>query len=130
MPKSGGDPMSVIREQTEGAREGAIGNLDGGGYGDGQELLEPARLGGHVLAGQHTDEQTVHGRSGGGQAAAGTTLLVASHVMDEAERCDELLLILHGRLLARGSANEVRERAGVPDLESAFLELGAAEPAP
>ena len=35
MPKSGGDPMSVIREQTEGAREGAIGNLDGGGYGDG-----------------------------------------------------------------------------------------------
>ena len=62
-------------------------------------------------------------------AAAGATLLVASHVMDEAERCDELLLILRGRLLARGSASEIRERAGVPDLESAFLTLGAQEPA-
>jgi ABC-2 type transport system ATP-binding protein len=61
-------------------------------------------------------------------AAAGTTLLVASHVMDEAERCDELLLILRGRLLARGSANQVRERAGVPDLEGAFLKLGAEGP--
>ena len=61
-------------------------------------------------------------------AAAGTTLLVASHVMDEAERCDELLLILHGRLLARGSAAAIRERAGVPDLEGAFLKLGATEP--
>jgi ABC-2 type transport system ATP-binding protein len=61
-------------------------------------------------------------------AAAGTTLLVASHVMDEAERCDELLLILRGRLLARGSASEVRERAGVPDLEGAFLRLGAEGP--
>ena len=36
-------------------------------------------------------------------SAAGTTLLVASHVMDEAERCDELLLILRGRLLARAA---------------------------
>lgn len=61
-------------------------------------------------------------------AAAGTTLLVASHVMDEAERCDELLLILRGRLLARGSASEVRERAGVRDLEGAFLKLGVEEP--
>jgi ABC-2 type transport system ATP-binding protein len=61
-------------------------------------------------------------------AAAGTTLLVASHVMDEAERCDELLLILHGRLLARGSAAQIRERAGAPDLEGAFLKLGAEEP--
>src|SRR5262245_32579429 len=61
-------------------------------------------------------------------AGAGATLLVASHVMDEAGRCDELLLILHGRLLARGSAAEIRERAGVPDLETAFLTLGS-EPA-
>jgi len=61
-------------------------------------------------------------------AAGGTTLLVASHVMDEAERCDELLLILHGRLLARGSAQEIRERAGVPDLEGAFLKLGTEGP--
>jgi ABC-2 type transport system ATP-binding protein len=57
-------------------------------------------------------------------AGGGATLLVASHVMDEAERCDELLLVLHGRLLARGSAAYIRDRAGVPDLESAFLTLG------
>jgi ABC-2 type transport system ATP-binding protein len=63
-------------------------------------------------------------------AAAGTTLLVASHVMDEADRCDELLLILHGRLLARGSSAEIRGQAGVPDLEGAFLRLGAEGPPP
>ena len=57
-------------------------------------------------------------------AAAGTTLLVASHVMDEADRCDELVLILHGRLLARGSGEEIRRQAGVTELESAFLRLG------
>jgi ABC-2 type transport system ATP-binding protein len=57
-------------------------------------------------------------------AKAGTTLLVASHVMDEADRCDELLLILHGRLLARGSGTHIREQAGVADLEGAFLKLG------
>jgi ABC-2 type transport system ATP-binding protein len=60
-------------------------------------------------------------------AAAGTTLLVASHVMDEAERCDELLLILRGKLLARGSAAAIREQAGSRDLEGAFLRLGATE---
>lgn len=61
-------------------------------------------------------------------AAGGTTLLVSSHVMDEADRCDELLLILHGRLLAQGSTAAVKAQAGVDDLEQAFLRLGAAEP--
>ena len=60
-------------------------------------------------------------------AASGTTLLVASHVMDEAERCDELLLILRGRLLAQGSSTSIREQAGTPDLEGAFLRLGTTE---
>ncbi|HEX5147754.1 MAG TPA: heme ABC exporter ATP-binding protein CcmA [Candidatus Limnocylindrales bacterium] len=60
-------------------------------------------------------------------AAGGTTLLVTSHVMDEADRCDELLLILHGRLLAQGSSSEVMARAGASDLEQAFLRLGDAE---
>jgi ABC-2 type transport system ATP-binding protein len=60
-------------------------------------------------------------------AASGVTLLVASHVMDEADRCDELLLILHGRLLARGNGEEIRRRAGVTDLEGAFLRLGEVE---
>jgi ABC-2 type transport system ATP-binding protein len=62
-------------------------------------------------------------------ASGGATLLVASHVMDEADRCDELLLILHGRLLARGSGAEIRKQAGVADLEGAFLRLGDEGPA-
>jgi ABC-2 type transport system ATP-binding protein len=60
-------------------------------------------------------------------AAAGSTLLVSSHVMDEADRCDELLLILHGRLLARGSGASIRAEAAVGDLEEAFLRLGETE---
>ncbi len=56
-------------------------------------------------------------------AAGGTTILVSSHIMDEAERCDTLGLILRGRLLAEGSAGEIRERAGTEDLEGAFLTL-------
>ena len=57
----------------------------------------------------------------------GATLVVSSHVMDEADRCDELLLMLHGNLLARGSGPELRERAGVTDMEAAFLRLGGDE---
>jgi ABC-2 type transport system ATP-binding protein len=57
-------------------------------------------------------------------ASSGTTLLVSSHVTDEADRCDELLLLLHGRLVARGSGAEIRQRAGTQDLEDAFLRLG------
>jgi ABC-2 type transport system ATP-binding protein len=61
-------------------------------------------------------------------AADGTTILVSSHVMDEADRCDELLLILHGKLLARGSGAEIRQQAGVQTMEDAFLKLGGTEP--
>jgi ABC-2 type transport system ATP-binding protein len=64
-------------------------------------------------------------------ASDGTTLLVASHVMDEADRCDELLMVLHGRLLARGGPDAIRREAGVDSLEAAFLALdgdGAAKP--
>lgn len=56
-----------------------------------------------------------------GLADAGRTLLVSSHVMDEAERCDELLFIRAGRVVATGSAAELRRRAGTQDLEAAFL---------
>jgi ABC-2 type transport system ATP-binding protein len=56
-------------------------------------------------------------------AAAGTTLLVSSHVMDEAERCDELLLMRDGRLLATESPGQLRARTGKEDLEEAFLAL-------
>jgi ABC-2 type transport system ATP-binding protein len=56
-------------------------------------------------------------------AAAGTTILVASHVMDEADRCDELVFMRDGRVIGQGSGAEIRERARTSDLEAAFLVL-------
>jgi ABC-2 type transport system ATP-binding protein len=56
-------------------------------------------------------------------AAAGTTLLVSSHVMDEAAHCDRLLLIRDGRLVADDTPDAVRAGTGVDDLEEAFLRL-------
>lgn len=56
-------------------------------------------------------------------AATGTTLLVSSHVMDEAARCDRLLLIRQGRLIADDTPDAVRAATGVDDLEEAFLRL-------
>ncbi len=55
--------------------------------------------------------------------AAGTTIIVSSHVMDEAERCDRLGLIRNGHLLAEGSVDDLRRQAGVDRLEDAFLKL-------
>jgi ABC-2 type transport system ATP-binding protein len=56
-------------------------------------------------------------------AAAGTTLIVSSHVMDEAGRCDRLLLLRDGELLADSTPAQVRRDAGSDDLEEAFLTL-------
>jgi ABC-2 type transport system ATP-binding protein len=56
-------------------------------------------------------------------AADGTTLLVSSHVMDEADRCDDLVFMRAGRIIARGSSGELRAQAGTRDLEDAFLRL-------
>ena len=56
-------------------------------------------------------------------ADRGTTLLVSSHVMDEADRCTGLLLLREGRLLARGTPAELRERTGASQLDEAFLRL-------
>ena len=53
----------------------------------------------------------------------GATLLVSSHVMDEAERCDELLLMRGGDLLATESPDGLRRRTGQQDLDEAFLAL-------
>lgn len=54
-------------------------------------------------------------------AAGGTTILVASHVMDEADRCDDLLFIRAGRVIAHGTGTELRAKAGSDNLETAFL---------
>jgi ABC-2 type transport system ATP-binding protein len=56
-------------------------------------------------------------------AAAGTTIIVSSHVMDEAERCQRLGLIQYGKLLAEGTPDEIRAAAGSTSLEDAFLKL-------
>jgi ABC-2 type transport system ATP-binding protein len=56
-------------------------------------------------------------------ADAGTALLVSSHVMDEAERCDRLLLMRDGVLLAEDTPAALLERTGTGDVESAFLAL-------
>jgi ABC-2 type transport system ATP-binding protein len=56
-------------------------------------------------------------------ADSGATLLVSSHVMDEAERCDELLLLREGSLLAAGAPDELRSRAGVHAMDEVFLRL-------
>ena len=60
-------------------------------------------------------------------AAGGATLLVSSHVMDEAERCDRLLLLREGRLLADEAPAELRARTGRERLDDAFLALVEAE---
>jgi ABC-2 type transport system ATP-binding protein len=56
-------------------------------------------------------------------AAAGTTLLISSHVMDEAVRCDRLLLLRDGRLLADDAPTALLEQTGTADIEAAFLAL-------
>jgi ABC-2 type transport system ATP-binding protein len=56
-------------------------------------------------------------------AAGGTTLLVSSHVMDEAEHCEGLLLLREGRIAFEGTPQDLRERTGSDDLEVAFLRL-------
>ena len=61
-------------------------------------------------------------------AAAGTTILVASHVMDEADRCDELLFVRGGKVIGRGTGAELRQRAGTDNLEAAFLVLSGLDP--
>ena len=62
-------------------------------------------------------------------AAGGTTIVVSSHVMDEAERCDRLGLIRFGKLLAEGTVAEIKAKAGADRLEDAFLRLSEASPA-
>lgn len=53
----------------------------------------------------------------------GKTIIVSSHVMDEAERCDELLLLRDGGLLWHGSAENLMKKTKTDSVEGAFLEL-------
>jgi ABC-2 type transport system ATP-binding protein len=53
----------------------------------------------------------------------GSTILVSTHVMDEAERTDDLVLLRDGRIVATGSPEALRERTRTDDLEEAFIAL-------
>ncbi len=56
-------------------------------------------------------------------AGAGTTLLVSSHVLDEARHCDQLLLMRDGLLMARMTPAALCQQTGTDDLDEAFLRL-------
>jgi ABC-2 type transport system ATP-binding protein len=62
-------------------------------------------------------------------AEAGVSLLVSSHVMDEADRCDDLVLMRDGRVLACEPRQALLERTGTDDVEVAFLTLVEGAPA-
>jgi len=54
---------------------------------------------------------------------SGKTIIVSSHVMDEAERCDDLLLLRDGGLLWHGGATELKKTTSTNSVEAAFLKL-------
>lgn len=56
-------------------------------------------------------------------SAGGTTLIISSHVMDEAERCDELILIRDGEILAYDTPTGLCEKTGTDSVEKSFLKL-------
>jgi ABC-2 type transport system ATP-binding protein len=56
-------------------------------------------------------------------ARSGLTLLVSSHVMDEAERCDRLLLMREGRILTHDTPAALKQRTGTTSMDAAFLRL-------
>ena len=59
----------------------------------------------------------------GQHAAAGLTVVVTTHYMDEAERCDRLGLMSRGRLIGLGTPAEIRAHFGQPSIEDVFVEL-------
>jgi ABC-2 type transport system ATP-binding protein len=57
-------------------------------------------------------------------AAQGAAVLVTTHVMDEADRCDRLALVFEGRVIAQGAPDELRKSHNVSSLEELFLSQG------
>jgi len=58
-------------------------------------------------------------------AGRGITIIVTTHVMDEAEKCNELAMLRDGRLIAQGTPLQLRENAGASSLEEAFIVYGS-----
>jgi ABC-2 type transport system ATP-binding protein len=61
-------------------------------------------------------------------ARAGTTLLISSHVLDEARHCDRLILLRDGRILAQLTPAQLTQRTGTQDMDEAFVRLIEASP--
>ena len=57
------------------------------------------------------------------RAAQGTTILVTTHYMDEAELCDRLAFLSRGHLIAIGTPHEITTRFGQPSIEDVFISL-------
>lgn len=57
-------------------------------------------------------------------SAKGVTILITTHVMDEAEKCDRLAMMREGRLLATGTAAEIIKETNAESFEDAFIRLG------
>lgn len=60
-------------------------------------------------------------------SSGGTTILVTTHYMDEAERCQRLAMLWRGRLVAMGAPHEITVQLGQPTLEDAFIALQGKE---
>lgn len=63
-------------------------------------------------------------------ASDGVTLIVSSHVMEEAERCDRLVLMRSGTIIAEGTASSLKLRTRTQSMDAAFLRLVQDEPEP
>ena len=61
-------------------------------------------------------------------ASKGITVIITSHVMDEADKCDEIVFIRDGRLLISGTKDEIFKATRTSDMEQAFLKLSEGEP--
>jgi ABC-2 type transport system ATP-binding protein len=55
---------------------------------------------------------------------AGKSILITTHVMDEAEKCDQLAMVRDGEILTSGSPSELKEQYGITSLEEVFLKAG------
>jgi ABC-2 type transport system ATP-binding protein len=56
-------------------------------------------------------------------AARGTTILVTTHYMDEAERCQRLAFLSRGHLIGVGTGQEILQQFQMPSIEDVFIEL-------